>query len=158
MLYRVWLIWTNAQTFLSSHHVNAECISKPKSDAPERSRKLILNCQWYTQKGINYSFQIQNPSHSGSTNILYVISMQSEEIKPIHLKGNQPWIFTGMTDAETEVPILWPPDAKSWFTEKDPDAGKDGGQEEKGTTGDEMVGWHHWFNGHEFEQTRRCEG
>ena len=57
------------------------------------------------------------------------------------------------TDAEPEIPILWPPDAKSWLLGKDPDAGKDWGQEEKGVTEDEMVGWHHWPNGHEFEQT-----
>ena len=66
--------------------------------------------------------------------------------------GNQPWIFTGRTDAEAEAPILWPPDAKSWFTGKDPDAGKDWGQEEKGLTGDEMVAWHHQLDGLEFEQ------
>ena len=62
------------------------------------------------------------------------------------------WIFTGRTDAEGEAPILWPPDAKSQFIRKDPDAGKDWRQEEKGTTEDEMVGWHHWLNRHEFEQ------
>ena len=67
-------------------------------------------------------------------------------------KGNQPWIFTGRTDAETEAPILWPPDVKSWLIGKDPDAGKDWGQEEKGMTEEEMVGWHHQLNGHEFEQ------
>ena len=66
--------------------------------------------------------------------------------------GNQPWIFTGRTDAEAEAPILWPPDAESWLTGKDPDAGKGWGQEEKGTTEDEMVGWHHCLNGYEFEQ------
>ena len=65
----------------------------------------------------------------------------------------QSWIFIGRTDAEVETPILWPPDAKSWLIWKDPDAGKDWGQEEKGMTVDEMVGWHHWLNGHEFEQT-----
>ena len=64
---------------------------------------------------------------------------------------NQPWIFSGRIDAG--APILWPPDTKSWLLGKDPDAGKDWGQEEKGATEDEMVGWHHWFNGHEFEQT-----
>ena len=68
-------------------------------------------------------------------------------------KGNQPWIFIGRTDAEAEVPILWPPDAKRQLIGKDPDAGKDWRQEEKGTTEDKMVGWHHWFKGHEFEQT-----
>ena len=66
---------------------------------------------------------------------------------------SQPWIFTGRTDAETEPPILWPPDSTSRLIGKDPDAGKDGGQEEKGMTEDEMVGWHHRLNGHEFEQT-----
>ena len=68
-----------------------------------------------------------------------------------NLKGNQSWIFIGGTDAEAEVPILWPCDAKSRSTRKDPDAGKDWRQEEKGTTEGEMVGWHHWLNGHEFE-------
>ena len=76
-----------------------------------------------------------------------------KEIKPVHPKGNQPWIFIGRTDAEAEAPILWPPDAKSWLIWKDPDTGKDWGQEEKGTTEHEMVGWHHWLNGHGFEQT-----
>ena len=66
-------------------------------------------------------------------------------------KGNQPWIFTGKTDAEAS--ILWPPDAKSQLIGKDPDAGKDWGQEEKKVAEDEMTGWHHWLNGHEFEQT-----
>ena len=74
----------------------------------------------------------------------------SKEIKPVNPKGNQPWIFTGRTYAEG--PILWPPNVKSWFIGKDPDAGKDGGQE-KGVAEDKMVGWHHWLNGHEFEQT-----
>ena len=73
------------------------------------------------------------------------------KIKPVHPKGNQPWIFTGRTDAEAETPIFWPPDAKTWLTRKDPDAGKDWRQEKKGTIEDEMVGWHHRLNG--FEQT-----
>ena len=69
-------------------------------------------------------------------------------------KGNQCWTFIGRTDAEGEAPILWPPDAKSWLPRKDLNAGKDWGQEEKGTTAeDEMVGWHHWLDGHGFEQT-----
>ena len=76
-----------------------------------------------------------------------------KEIKAVNSKGNQSWIFTGKTDAEVEAPILWPPDAKSQFTGKDPDAGNYWGQEEKGTTEDEMVGWYHWLNGYEFEQT-----
>ena len=72
-----------------------------------------------------------------------------KEIQPIHPKGNQSWIFIERTDAEAETPILWPPDAKNWFIGKDPDAGKDWRLEEKGMTEDEMVGWHHWLNGHE---------
>ena len=76
-----------------------------------------------------------------------------KEIKPVNPKRNQPWKCIGRTDAEAEAPILWPPDVKNWLIGKDPDAGKDRGQEEKGMTEDEMVGWHHWFNGHEFEQT-----
>ena len=73
-----------------------------------------------------------------------------KEIKPVNPKGNQSWIFIGRTDAE--APILWPPDVKRWLIRKDPDARKDRKQEEKGMTEDEMVGWHHWLNGHEFGQ------
>ena len=76
-----------------------------------------------------------------------------KEMKPVNPKGNEPWIFIGRTDAEFEAPILWPPDVKSWHTGKDPDAGKDWRQEEKGTTEDEMAGWHYRLKGHEFEQT-----
>ena len=79
--------------------------------------------------------------------------LDCKEIKPFNSKGNQPWIFIGRTDAE--VPIPWPPDVKSHLTGKDPDAGTNWGQEEKRVTEDEMVGWCHWLNGHEFEQTPR---
>ena len=79
--------------------------------------------------------------------------LDSKEIKPINSKRNQPWLFIGRTDAEAEAPILWPPDAKNWLIGKDPDAGKDWRWEEQGMTVDEMVGWHPWLNGHEFEQT-----
>ena len=78
--------------------------------------------------------------------------LDSKETKPVNPKGNQPWIVTGRTGGEAEAPILWPPDVKSQLSGKDPDSGKDWGQEEKGATEDEMVGWHHWLNGHEFEQ------
>jgi len=77
--------------------------------------------------------------------------MDSKEIKPINPKGNQPWLFIEKTDAE--APILWPPDVKSQLIGKDPEAGKDWEQEEKGEREDEMVGWHHQLNGHEFEPT-----
>ena len=71
-----------------------------------------------------------------------------KEIQLVHPKENQPWIFTGRTDAGAEAPILWPPDAKNWLTGKDPDAGKDWRQEEKGEKEDEMVAWHHWLSEH----------
>ena len=78
--------------------------------------------------------------------------LECKEIQPVNTKGNEHWIFIGRTDAKAEFPILWPPDAKSQLIRKDPDAGKDWRQEEKGTTEDEIVGWHHRLNGHEFEQ------
>ena len=78
-------------------------------------------------------------------------TLDSKEIKPAHLKGNQSRIFTGRTDAEVEAPTLWPPDMKNWLIGKDPDAGEDWRQEEE-TTENEMVGWHHWLDGHEFKQ------
>ena len=80
-------------------------------------------------------------------------SLDCKKIKSVYPKGNQAWIFIGRTDAEAEAPILWPPDEKSWLIGKDPDARKDWGQEEKGKTEDETVGWHHRLNGYEFEQT-----
>ena len=80
--------------------------------------------------------------------------LDCKEIKPVNPKGNQPWIFIGRTDAEAEAPILWSPEAKSQLIGKDPDAWKDWGQEKRATE-DEMVRWHHWLNGHEFEQTPR---
>ena len=78
--------------------------------------------------------------------------LDCREVKPVNPKGNQSRIFIGMTDAEAEIPILWSPDGKSQLIRKDPDAGKDWREEEKGMTEDEMVGWHHQLNGHEFEQ------
>ena len=74
--------------------------------------------------------------------------LDCKEIQPVNPKGNQSWILIGRTDA----PIFWPPDKKKWLIGKDPNAGKDWRQEEKGTTEDEMVGWHHWLNGHKFDQ------
>ena len=77
--------------------------------------------------------------------------LDCKEIQPVHPKGDQSWVFIGRTDAEVATPILRPPDAKSWLTEKDPDAGRDWGQEEKGTIENEMVGGHHQLDGHEIE-------
>ena len=81
--------------------------------------------------------------------------LDCKEIKPVHPKGNQHWIVIGRTDAEAETPVLWPPDSKSWITEKDPDSGKDWKQEEKGMREGEIVGWHHRLNAHESEQALR---
>ena len=89
------------------------------------------------EEGYNRTWKLNGP---------YLESpLDSKEIKPVNPKGNQPWIFTRRTDAEVEAPILWPPDVKSRLIGKDPDTGKDWGQEEKGATEDEMVGWHHWL-------------
>ena len=76
--------------------------------------------------------------------------LDCKEIQPVHPKGDQSWVFIGRTDADTETPILWPPDAKNWLIRNDPDAGKNWGQEKKGMTEDEMVGWHHQIDGHGF--------
>ena len=75
--------------------------------------------------------------------------LDCKEIQPVHPKGNQSWIFIGKTYAETEAPVVWPPDTKNWLLGKDPDARKDRRQEKKGTTEDEMVGWDHQLDGHE---------
>ena len=77
--------------------------------------------------------------------------LDCKEIQPVHPKGDQSWILIGRTDVEAETQILWPPGAKNWLVGKDPDAWRDWRQEEKGTTEDEMAGWHHWLDGHEFE-------
>ena len=78
--------------------------------------------------------------------------LDRKEIQPLHPKGNPSWIFIGRSDANAETPKFWPPDAKNWLIWKDPDAGKDWGQETKGVTEAEMIGWHHWLNGYESEQ------
>ena len=77
--------------------------------------------------------------------------LDCKEIQPVYPKGSQSWIFIEQIDVEAEAPKLWPPDVKNWLIWKDPDAGNDWRQEEKGMTEDEMVGWHHWLNEHEFE-------
>ena len=79
--------------------------------------------------------------------------LDCKEIQSVHSEGDQPWVFFGRNDAKAETPVLWPPHAKSWLIGKDSDAGRDGGQEEKGTTEDKMEGWHHWLDGRESEWT-----
>ena len=78
-------------------------------------------------------------------------ALDCKEIQPVHLKGDQSWVFIGRTDVEAETPTFWPPDVKNWLIWKDPGAGKDWRREEKGMTEDEMVGWHQRLNGHEFD-------
>ena len=92
--------------------------------------------------------KLERKCHTGTLKSYFL-----QEIQPVHPKGNQSWVFIGRTDVEAETPILWPPDAKSWLIWKDPDAGKDWGQEEKGMTEVEMVGWHHQLHGDEFGWT-----
>ena len=103
------------------------------------------------KKNLTFLLIIYSKEHLLNTSIN--THKYTKEIKQVSPKRNQPWLFIGRTDAKAETPILWPPDVKSWLTGKDPDAGKGWGQEEKGTTEDEMVGWHHWLQGHEFEHT-----
>ena len=91
-----------------------------------------------------WNYSLTSPSES---------PLDWKEIQPVYPKRDQSWVFIGRTDVEAETPVLWPPDVKSWLIWKDPDAGKDWGQEEKGTTEDEMVGWHHRLNGHGFGWT-----
>ena len=80
--------------------------------------------------------------------------LDCKKIQPVHSEGDQSWVFFGRNDTKAETPVLWPPHAKSWLIGKDSDAGRDWGQEQKGMTEDEMAGWHHWLDGHEFEWTR----
>ena len=107
---------------------------------PEKMKHVHMKtCMWLFIATFGNSPKLEHP-------------LEGKEIKPVNPKGNQPWIFIGRPDAEAESPILWPPEVKSWLIGKDPDAGKDWRQE-KGTIEDEMVGWHHWLDGHKFEQT-----
>ena len=137
---------------------------------------FLLDCQWFA----HCYFANKGPSSQGygfSSGHVWMWELDCEEswalenwcfwtvvlektlespldckgIQPVHLEGDQPWVFIGRTDAEAETPVLWPPHAKSWLTGKDPDARKYWGQEEKGTTEDAMAGWHHWLDGHGFE-------
>ena len=107
------------------------------------SRPLVSNSKIFTL-GLSFLICI--------IGLIKIPFLEGSEIKPVNPKGSQSWIFIGRTDAEAETPILWPPDAKNWLTE-DPYIGKDWRREEKGMAEDEMVGWHHWLNEHEFEQT-----
>ena len=106
--------------------------------------ELDYKVTWAPKNGCFWSMVLEKTLES---------PLDCKEIQPVHPKGNQSWVFTGRTDVEAETPILWPPDVKSWLIGEDPDARKDWGQAEKGMTEDEMVGWHHWPNGHAFGWT-----
>ena len=113
------------------------------------------------QKIDSFYFRVRGKGFEAYLKQLWIVVLEkmlespldSKEIDPVYPKGNQAWIFTGRTDAEAEAPILWPLNVKSPFIGKDPNAGKDWRQEEKGVTENEIVGWHHWLSEHEFEQT-----
>ena len=108
-----------------------------------QSFRFIL---WFSTIKIILSVDISYPRYSWE-------SYWPQGDQPVHPKGNQSWVFIGRTDVEAETPILWPPDVKNWLIWKDPDAGKDLGQEENGMTENEMARWHHWLNAHEFGWT-----
>ena len=137
-------------------------------DSILKSRDITLPTKFHLVKAVvfpvvMYGCETWTMNKAGHTKVLMLLNCGvgkeaweslDQRIKPVNPKGNQSWIFIRRTDAEAEAPICSPPDAKNWFIGKDPDAGKDWRQEEKGTTTtskDEMVGWHHWLNGHEFE-------
>ena len=113
-------------------------------DSIFKSRDITLSTKVRLAKAMVSPLYFHDP--------LYSITM-SKEIQPVHSKGDQSRVFFGRTDAKAETPVLWPPHAKSWLIGKDSDAGRDWRQEEKGTTEDEMAGWHHWLDGHEFGWT-----
>ena len=110
--------------------------------------KLQRSCYWLEVVWIPYDvFTVPFINRIPTFSIQF---FQGVSIQSVYPKANQSWVFIGRTNVEAETPVLWPPDVKSWLIGKDPDAGKDWGQEEKGTTEDEMVGWHHQLNGHGF--------
>ena len=138
----IWKIWSMCSD--STHFWRTRREKFSKSHYQERLLLLLGNDLSYVKVTMNRE-----------TVVLIVLSFVlwlSIVVKPVNPKGSQPWIFIGRTDAEAEAPIFWPRDVKSQFIGKDPDAGKNWGQEEEGTIEDEIIGWHHWLNGHEFEQ------
>ena len=132
------------------HHFANKCPSS-------QSYGFYTSCVWLTMWELDHK-ESWEPKNWCFWTVVLENTLEShldcKEIQPVHPKGDQSWVFTGRTDAEAETPVLWPPDVKSWYIRKDPDAGKDWGQGEKGTE-DEMVGWHHWLNGHEFDMTEQ---
>ena len=172
--------WKQWQTILGGSKITADgdCSHEIKTLAPwkksydQPTQHIKKHRHYFANKGLSSQCLGFSSGHVGMWELDYKESwapknwcfwtgvlektleslLDCKEIKPVYPKGNQSWIFTGRTDAEAEDLILWPPDAKSWLIWKDPDAEKDWRQEEKGMTEDEMVGWHHRLNGHEFKQ------
>ena len=136
---------TNLESILKSRDITNKSLSSQRygfSSSHVWMWDLDYKESWALKNGYSWILVLEKTLES---------PLDFKEIQPVHPKGNQSWIFIGKTDAEAETPIIWPPDAKNQLIGKDPDVGKDWRQE-KGTTENEMVGWHHWFNGHEFEQ------
>ena len=160
--YRWWLQSWNEKTLAiwkKSYDKPSQCIKKQRhhfadKDLYDASYGFSSSHVWMWELDHKESWELKNWCF---WNVVWEKTLESplgcKEIKPVNPKGNQPWIFIRRTDAEAEAPILWPPDMKSWVIGKDPDTGKDRGHEEKGATENEMIGWHHWLSGHEFEQT-----
>ena len=160
LMFLNWVYWTNFAISLignanyfnynlkSSHLLNYFAKKGPSSQSYGFSsshvwmRELDYKENWTPKNWCFWTVVLEKTLES---------PLDCKKIQPVHPKGNQPWIFTGRTDAEAEAPILWLPVVKNWLIWKDPDAGKDWRQEEKGMTEDEMVEWHHWLNRHEFE-------
>ena len=152
--------WKPARGYFSSFIVH----SCPSLEATKMSFSAWMNKLWPIQMTKYYS--VLKLSDTLKNWCSWTVGLEKtlespldcKEIQPVHPEGNQSWIFVGRTDTEVEAPILWPPDRKSWLTGKDPDAGKDRRQEEKGMTEDEMVGWHRWLNGLNQSESTPGEG
>ena len=141
---------------MSFQHRGLECKSRKSRDTWNNSQVWPWNTDWSTAKANRVLPRecISRSKHSLPTTQEKTLEspLDCKDIQPVHPKGYQSWVFIGKIDVETETAIIWLPDAKSWLIGKDPDAGKDWRLEKTGMTEDEMVGRHHWLNGHEFEQ------
>ena len=131
----------------------SEGSQKGQTSSYQRSVEKALAGVVHWSRGMILASGVRGPRFKSWTSPGYPLGFPCEEIQPVHPKGDQSWVFIRRTDVEAEAPILWPPDVKSWLIWKEPDAGKDWRQEEKGMAEDEMVGWHHRLNGHGFGWT-----
>ena len=149
-----WQIYEETMETVTDFILGSSKITSDGDCSHEIKTRLLLGRKAMANlDSILKSRDIMLPTKARLAKVMVVESpLDCKEIKPVNYKRNQPWIFIGRTDAEAETSILWPLDAKNWLIGQDPDAGKDWRREEKGTTENEMVGWHHWLNGHEFEQ------